>query len=242
MNCSCVILAKNEIYDVSRLASQFDEVIVLVDAPIKPSRETHIGTSSVVIAFHPLDNDFSAQRNFGLSLCTKPWVFFLDEDEELSESLVHEMAHAITSPIADAFLFHRRDVFMGRELHHGETAHVQLLRLARRTSGKWERPVHEVWNVQGTQALLHHPLLHRPHTSITTFIEKIDQYTTIEASLRKKAGKKFSLFELLLFPPAKFLQNSVLRLGVLDGFPGIAMAYMMSLHSLIVRVKMYEPS
>ena len=50
----------------------------------------------------------------------------------------------------------------------------------------------------------------------------------------------FSLFELLFFPVIKFIYSYIIQLGVLDGFAGLTMSYMMSIHSLCVRIKMYE--
>lgn len=182
---------------------------------------------------------FADQRNFALQQATQPWVLFLDADEMISDALHAEILYAITQR-HDAFLLPRQDSFMGKVLQYGETSEVTFLRLAKKDVGQWSRVVHERWDVQGSIGMLHAPILHTPHASLTTFIDKINRYTDLEVIERKKIHKKFSWFELLIYPKAKFMYNYFFRLGFLDGFPGFCMAYMMSIHSFIIRIKMHE--
>ncbi len=187
--------------------------------------------------------DFAAARNKLLTTVKTPWVFFLDKDETITPALEREIDKAIhgRSP-KDAYLVRRLDTFLGRELHHGETGAVTLLRLARAGWGRWERPVHEVWTPLGPEVqigLLKNPLLHAPHPTITSFLDKINHYSTLEAKYRHKLGRKSSLFHIAIFPFAKFLQNYFLRLGFLDGTPGFIMAVMMGFHSYLTWTKLY---
>lgn len=183
---------------------------------------------------------FADQRNFALHTATQPWVLFLDADEVISEPLQIEIQQAIQDTKYSGFLIPRVDEFMGRVLRFGETNSLHFLRLAKKDAGQWSRAVHEQWNIQGSIALLHHPILHKPHESITSFLDKINRYTELELQEHKKTSKYIILIQLLFYPFGKFIQNYILRLGMLDGFPGLCMAYMMSIHSLVVRIKMYE--
>lgn len=184
-------------------------------------------------------DSFADQRNFALQHATQPWVFFLDSDEVVSATLRIEMLNAITQS-HDAYLIPRQDTFMGNILRFGETSSLTFLRLAKKDAGQWSRVVHERWNVQGSIGVLRAPIVHAPHASLSTFIDKINRYTDLEVAERKKQHKAFSWFELLVYPILKFIYNFVFRLGFLDGFPGFCMAYMMSVHSLVIRIKMYE--
>ena len=105
---------------------------------------------------HPLDNDFAAQRNFGLSKAKNEWVLFIDSDEIVSPALAKEIRE-IAAPRQLAgtrndntvgYFIKRRDIMWGRELRHGEQGRMKLLRLAKRDTGKWIRPVHEVWDIK----------------------------------------------------------------------------------------------
>ncbi len=188
----------------------------------------------------PLERDFSRKRNIGLSQASSEWVLFIDSDEYVSQELKEEIIEGIDQRDVHGFFIKREDMFMGKALKHGEPSDVTLLRLARKDAGVWKRPVHEYWDVEKHTDILRSPLHHNPHASISSFLEKIMLYTSIESEYRKLEGRTFFLTELLFFPLLKFLDAYILKLGFLDGFPGLSIAYMMSLHSLCVRVQMYE--
>lgn len=214
------------------------EIIIIDDESHEPPQ--NIAKKYQAILMTRKLTSFSDQRNYAMHLATQPWIFFLDADEIVSDQLQSEMRLNITKHNTAGFLIPRQDQFMGKILYFGETSSLLFLRLAKKGAGQWSRDVHERWEVQGGIGVLHAPLLHKPHLSLSSFLEKIDRYTELEADERKKNNKSFSLFELFVYPIAKFIYNYVFRFGFLDGFPGLCMAYMMSLHSLIIRIKMYE--
>jgi hypothetical protein len=140
----------------------------------------------------------------------------------------------------------RRDRFLGKWMKYGETAGVKLLRLAKKDAGRWERPVHEVWKIEGNVGELKNPLLHYAHETIEEMAEKLDKYSEMEAEYKNKQIDKYTnirinkwmiLAQMIIFPTAKFVQNYFLRLGFLDGMEGFIHAGMMSGHSFLVRAK-----
>lgn len=241
---SLVIITKNEAdqieaaIDSARFA---DEVIVVDDDSSDQTRVLAEAKGAKVIT-RKMAGDYAAQRNYGLERASHDWVFFLDADERCTDALAAEITSVIGRSEYGAYYCKRQDVFLGKVLHHGETNSVTLLRLARKASGKWIRPVHETWQVSGQIGLLGNPLMHYPHLSISAFVDKINHYTSLEAEYRRQQGQSFNLFDLLIYPPAKFVYNYIILQGFRDGFPGLVMAYLMSLHSFSVRVKLYEPT
>lgn len=183
--------------------------------------------------------DFAKARNELLSEVKSGWVLFLDKDEELSDELRKEIDKAIESTDFVGYKIKREDIFLGKRLHHGETGGVRLLRLARHDAGKFVRPVHEVWEVEGRVGELRLPLMHRPHDGISSFLTKIDIYSTIESEYRKENGIKSSLLHIFCYPPGKFIHNYLVLKGYKDGVPGLIMAIMMSFHSYLTWTKLY---
>lgn len=182
----------------------------------------------------PLACDFAAKRNWGLAKAQGDWVLFIDPDEEVSEELRDEIPMAIGMTKYDGFYINRRDYFMGRWLRFGETGQVRLLRLAKKDAGVWKRKVHEYWDIKNAGELKN-PLKHFAHPTIGSFISKINLYSDIDAG----EFQHLNYFDLLK-PVGKFLNNYFFKLGFLDGVPGLAMAIMMSIYSLTVRVKQFE--
>ena len=185
--------------------------------------------------------DFAAARNVELAKAKTDWVLFLDYDETMSKELEHEITSILNleSNIYSAYSVPRLDTFLGRELHHGEPGNTRLIRLAKKDFGLLERPVHEVWVGTGKVGTLQNPLLHHSHESINSFLDKINKYSELEADYRYSQGIRSSLWKITVYPIAKFKWNYLVRLGFLDGVPGIIMAIMMSFHSYLTWTKLY---
>lgn len=175
-----------------------------------------------------ISGDFSSQRNFALGQAKGDWVLFIDSDETLSDE-IKEIPDGY-----DAFFLRRLDIFWGKMLKHGETGKINLIRLARKNFGVWRGKVHEVWTGKGKLGYFKIYLIHRSHKNIREFITKINFYSEIRAS----ETKSFNYLDLAK-PIIKFIDNYFFKLGFIDGMPGFVMAYMMSFHSLLVRVKCY---
>lgn len=240
---SAVVLTKNEENNIERCLKSLkwiDEIIVIDDYSndftIRKIKKT---MKSVKIYKRCLDNNFAAQRNFGLSRSKGEWVLFLDADESISKFLKREILVAIKTKTIDGYFIGRRDFFMGKELKYGEMGNIKLLRLARRKSGIWNRKVHEYWNIKGNIGELNYPVLHYPHQVFAEFVDDINVYSTIHAEENKKEKKKSNLFKIIFYPSGKFVVNYFFKLGFLDGTQGLIMATMMSFHSFLAWSKVW---
>ena len=178
--------------------------------------------------------DFSTSRNQLMADSQSDWVMFLDTDETISSQLQVEINQAMKDKTYN-YQFKRQDTFLGQKHKFGETASTRFIRLIQPNTGTWQGRVHERFISSLPIKTLTTPLNHEPLT-VTSLLTKLNHYS----SLRADELKHFSLFQLLFYPPLKFLQNYVFRLGFLDGLSGLGIAFLMSLHSLFVRVKTYE--
>jgi len=194
---------------------------------------------TIITLNSPQLTDFAKERNTALAQAKTDWVLFVDSDEVVTPALKKEIDFAIQSSRFTAYYLPRRDTFLGKTLRHGETGHAKFIRLARRNFGHWVRPIHETWVGEGRVGELKHPLLHSPHLDLSSFVAKIDHYSTLDADYRFRQGRKSSLFRIWLYPIAKFKLNYFFRLGFLDGIPGLIHALMMSWHSYLTWSKLY---
>jgi len=237
---SAVVLAKNEernIKDCLEGLKWCDEIIVIDDNSTDKTKELSQKAGAKVIT-HSLNGDFSQQRNFALERTSHDWIFFVDGDESVSPELAKEVLEKVKKTTFAGFLLKRTDFFLGKRLNYGETAAIKLLRLGRRGSGKWTRKVDELWEVSGRTETLKNKLLHYSHQSLTEFLTSINERSTINAEAFYQEGKRITFFEWMK-PKGKFFLNYFLRLGFLDGIHGFVFAVLMSLHSFMVRGKLY---
>lgn len=193
-----------------------------------------------ILFFDQRVSDFAHLRNAALQEAQHDWVFFLDSDEVFDQSSLTQLQKVITNPLIDGASIHRRDIFLQKEMKHGEVGQVSILRLVKRKKAQFERKVHEVAVVTGEVAQTNIRVYHFSHRSISDFLQKVIFYIQLEKIERQTYHQKFRLHEMLIYPPAKFLQNYFFRLGFLDGWRGLIYATMMSVHSFGVRAAVFE--
>ncbi|MBI2430722.1 MAG: glycosyltransferase family 2 protein [Candidatus Levybacteria bacterium] len=241
---SAVILTKNEeknIEECIRGLKWCNEVVVIDDQ----SEDKTVAIAEKLgakVYTRPLENNFSVQRNFGLEKAKGEWVFFVDADERVSESLTYEIGnilHSLATDSHSAFSLRRIDTMWGKQLLHGENGNVRLVRLARKNAGIWKDAVHEVWDIKGQIGKLKNPLYHYPHQTVSEFLKEINYYTTIRAKELFGNKKRVNTLSIILYPKAKFFVNYFIKQGFLDGIPGLVVAVLMSFHSFLVRGKLW---
>lgn len=180
-----------------------------------------------------------------------PWVLNMDADERLTPELAEEIAAVVTDPDAphDGYMMSRRTVFMGRWLRHGGQYPAWHLRLCRRGRVHCERRRYDQhFLVDGSTGQLRHDLIDVLSTDLTRWIERHNRWATLEAEelyakrrnpraggdgVRPKLGGTpierrrflregvYQRFPPLLRPFLFFFYGYVLRLGFLDGVPGL---------------------
>ncbi len=244
MKVSAVVLAKNEeknIVDCLNSLKWCDEIIVVDDNSSDQTKELAKKAGAIVFE-NSLNNDFSNQRNFGLKKASSDWVLFVDADERIPDALSFEIQNSEFTNLNpySGFYIKRTDVIWGRQLKFGETGNIKILRLAKKDSGKWKGKVHEKWEVSGRKGVLKNPIIHYPHQSTEEFLKEINFYTDVRAKELYEQGKHVWIYQILFFPFTKFVQNYFFKRGFLDGLPGLIFALSMSLHSFLVRGKLWQ--
>lgn len=243
---SAVVIVKNEeknIVDCLDNLQFVDEVVVVDDYSSdrtpeileKLSKEN----SKIKILKRKLDNDFSKQRQYGVENTTNDWVIFVDADERITKDLASEIKENLSLPKYGGFLIPRIDFMWGRQLKHGETGRIKLLRLFNKNKGSLKGKVHEVWETKSKVGMLINPIKHYPHPTIREFLQEINFYSDLRAEELYKKGVKSNFFSIIIYTKGKFIQNYFLKLGILDGTAGFIHAVLMSFHSFLVRGKLW---
>lgn len=242
---TAVILTKNEEKNIGACLQSLkfcDEIIVIDD--FSTDETTKIAKENSVTVFQrKLSGDFSAQRNFGLERAKNSWIFFVDADERVSPKLQKEIEHIDGDSSVYSYYIPRRDWWWKTELKHGEVKKVRemgLIRLMKKGSGKWSGLVHEEFQTEKATGKLSAFLDHYPHQTLKEFLHEINMYSTLRAKELSREGKTVRMFSILAYPFFKFILVYFIYLGFLDGPAGFAYAFLMSFHSFLVRVKLYQ--
>lgn len=165
---------------------------------------------------------FGRQKQFAVSCAVHDWVLCLDADERVSTELRASIEAAMRNPLWGAYRFPRRNRFMGRWLKHGEGYPDWNLRLFHRAHSRWsEDAIHEKVLLDTTLGTLRGDLLHESEESIAAYLEKQNRYTTLQAEALHREGKRAHIGNLLVSPALRFVKFYGVRLGFLDGVPGL---------------------
>lgn len=243
---SVIILTKNEEQNIGKCIEsvKWCTEIILIDDNSSDKTAEIAKKYKTTIYSHALNNDFSAQRNFGISKATYEWILFVDADEIVSDALAYEVSNAIQlkdQNLKDFNGFYIKRVYFmwGKKLKYGETGGECRLRLGKKTAGQWIGKVHERWKMKGLVGKLVNPILHFPHQTLEEFLGEVNFYTNIRAEELKFKKVRVFFWSILLYPLGKFLVNYFIKRGFMDGVHGLVFAIVMSFHSFLVRGKLW---
>ncbi len=165
---------------------------------------------------------FGRQKQFAVDSAANDWVLCLDADEMISETLKNALLAELAAPRAMAYEMARCNRFLGRWLRHGEGYPDWSLRLFHRAHARWsDDSVHEKVIARAAPAKLKGDLLHDSAESMDKYLEKQNRYTSLQAAQLLATGKRAGVTRLLFSPFLRFIKFYFLRLGFLDGLPGL---------------------
>ncbi len=247
---SAVILTKNEerkIQGLIKSLSFASEIIVVDDYSLDKTVPLAKKFGARVYTRH-LNEDFAAQRNFGLKQAKNNWVLFVDADEIIPQALANEIIDNIKKSHYVGFYIRRKGMWLGKAMNWGEWSetkilpkygHNRLLRLGKKGAGTWLRHVHEYWAIAGPTGELKNVLIHTGGDNLKKNINSINFQARLHALANQEEGKKASLLRILAMPTVKFVLNFFLKLGFRDGTHGFVHAILMSQHSFLAWSQLY---
>lgn len=165
-------------------------------------------------------------KNFGIEKAAGDWILVIDADERVTSELQEEIRRTLANPRACGYYMRVKSYFSGKWIKHCGWWPNYVLRLFRKDCGRFsDRLVHGAGQVDGPTVKLKNPLEHYPFFSISDLIKKADTYSTLGAKVMVAEGKSSSSCHALTHSVFGFFKTYLLKLGILDGWRGLAIAY-----------------
>lgn len=165
---------------------------------------------------------FGPQKQFAVDSASHDWVLCLDADERVSDALRESIIAELKAPRGRVYAMPRCNRFLGRWLRHGEGYPDWSVRLFHRGHARWgNEPVHEKVTTAEPVVRLRADLLHDSAETLEKYLEKQNRYTSLQAEVLRSAGRRASVLQLVFSPSLRFLKFYLVRLGFLDGVPGL---------------------
>ncbi len=220
---SAVIIARDAARQIDACLASLafaDEIVVVDSGSTDDTRERARLRGARVIEQAWLG--FGPQKQFAVSQAAHDWVLCIDTDERVSDPLRDAILAELCAPRASVYAMPRCNRFMGRWLRHGEGYPDWNVRLFHRGRARWSDDLVHEHVVTGQRIdRLAGDLLHESADSLERYLDKQNRYTTLQAERIAATGVRPGALASVLRPVFRFLKMYVLRLGFLDGFPGL---------------------
>lgn len=238
---SAVIVTKNEEKNIERCLSSlgFADEVVVVDA-FSDDRTWELARSGGARVISRKWDGFASQKQFAIDQAKGDWILLVDADEEVTSELGREITEiARGSPRENGFRLRRQNQFLGRWIRYGPWASDFQVRLFRRAEGRIaRRPVHEGVLVEGKLGTLKNPLNHFTHQTLSQSIERLNRYTTLEATDRV-ARRRIRLIDIAALPVEVFLRYYIIKGCWRGGVRGLLFASITAMYRAVLYLKIY---
>lgn len=220
---SVIVTTLDEEHNLARCLDHlrgFGEVI-LVDS-FSADTTLEIARSYPAVIYSRPYESAAKQKNWAIDRARFEWILILDADEVLSGDLRREIEALNGNGAVNGYWMRRRSNYMGRQIRYCGWQRDKVMRLFRKSRGRYEeKEVHEEIVLKGTAVLLSSPLYHYPYRDNAHYMDKLEEYSTRGAKEYVKRGGRFPAIKMLVHPPFRFLRMYLLQFGILDGYPGL---------------------
>ena len=242
---SCCIIACNEERGIRRClesVSFADERVVVIDSRSSDATGEIAGELGARVIEHPYQGNIE-QKNFALAQVKGDWILSLDADEAITEPLAREIRSLLAAPPSevDGYEINRVTYHLGRWIRHGDFYPDWQLRLFRRGAGEWTgvNP-HGRIRLRGLVRRLPGECEHRSYRDLADQIDRIQDFSRIQARASHAEGLPVRIRDMILRPPARFLRAYLLKQGFRDGVPGLVIATATAFHVFLKYAKLWE--
>lgn len=225
---SALAITLNEEENIERYIQNlwFADEIIIVDS-YSTDRTVALAQQfpNVQVHLRKFDN-FSAQKNYAISLAKNDWIAFFDLDEEVTQGLAKEILSVVTHPKKIAYFVKRDYHFMGKQIKYSGFQSDYVIRIFDKNFCRYnDNLVHETIVANGPTGKLKHASPHFTYKSLDHYTGKLHQYSSLQAKMLYEKGKKPNLYHFLFRPFYRFWYQYLIRLGILDGKEGFVLAY-----------------
>lgn len=240
---SLIVITKNSEktleFCLNSVGELFPEVILVDDCSTDKTIE--IAQKYQAKIFQKELKSFGVQKQFALDQATGQWIFLIDSDEVATAELVQEIEHVIAQSVSlNAYKIMRRNFYFGKWLRFGGKHPDWQVRLFKRGTVQFsENIVHEKVIVNGRVGHLENQINHFSYPDLNTWLQKLKMFSEFRAEELYRKGKRpspFNFFQFCVLRPVwRFDKRFFLKLGFLDGLPGLLAA----IHDVLTEILTY---
>ena len=242
---SILIQTHNEekhIGDCIASAKLLSNNIVVVDMESTDKTQEIAKKNGAFVTSFPFSHYVEPGRAFGIQQIKTDWVFILDGDERMTESLANEIKKTISQTKYTYFKVPRKNMFGGiKWLKHGGWWPDEQMRLIKLSAFQtWPAQIHSTPLINGAMGRLTQAFEHHFHGNVENMVRKTLIFENIESELLFKAQKTVSILTFFRKFFGELFRRAVVKVGFLDGTIGIMESVYQAYSKTITYLLLYE--
>ena len=229
---SVCLIAANEAHRIraalESVAGWTSEIVVVLNEDVNDGTDK-IAESFGARVFREPWKGFIGQKNSAVEKCGQPWALNLDADEVVTAELRDEILGCIAGGDSScvAYSFPRCTFYLGRWIRHGDWYPDRCIRLWQRGRARWAGvDPHARLEVEGRVGRLRNNLQHFSNDSVNAHVQKIIPFTDEFVRQHSKRPAGLPVSGLIIRPVWRFVRAYFIRLGFLDGWQGLFIAWL----------------
>ena len=241
---SVVIITKNESALIDRciqsIRSLTDDILVCDTGSTDETMLIASQSGARVIQL-PWEG-YGATKNAAHLHAKYDWIFSLDADEYIDDTLKNELGQLSWGEPDKAYSIRRKRFFKGKILQYGAWGNEKRIRIFPRMLAQWtEDLVHETLQLNHLKVIrLNGYLYDQTFKSDTQFAEKMGRYADLCAQKYHLKNIKGAGWKQVLSPVYTFIWNYIIRLGFMDGLAGWEHARMIAQYTQKKYAQLYR--
>lgn len=238
---SVIILTHNVedlIADCIDSVSFADELLVIDDVSTDRTVDIAKLKGAKVISHH--FNGFAEKRNFGLKKVKYDWVFYIDADERVDETLQQSLRQITESKqTASAYKVHRKNFYLGD--HEWPVIEEMERVFKRKALIEWVGDLHETPKFDGEIGELEGFLLHYTHRDLASMLQKTIAWSGTEARLRYEAHHpQMTWWRFPRVMASAFYDSYVRQKGYTVGTAGLVESMFQAFSMFVTYARLWE--
>lgn len=246
MSISLVVNTINEEKNIKQVLSSVkglvDEIIV-VDMESDDNTQKLAKKLGAKVFTHKRTHYVEPARNFAISKASGNWILILDADEEVTTELKSKLKNIVTEDSADFVRIPRKNMIFGKWVRHARWWPDENIRFFKKGSVTWEDEIHSIPVTTGRGVTLEDKeelaIIHHHYDTIEQYLEKLNRYTTIQASELFKKKTEVHVSDFIKKPTGEFLSRYFAGEGYKDGLHGLVLSLLQAFSEVILYSKLW---
>ncbi|WP_419173392.1 glycosyltransferase family 2 protein [Halobacteriovorax sp.] len=241
-NLSVIILSSNNEGTIERTlesVKDFKKIILIDDYSSDATLDIAKRYENLEVVQNKFEG-FTAQRNFGLSVCESEWCFFIDSDEAVTAELIDHLKKLDVENNIDSIRVYRTEYLDGKEISHGQGHSSYQKRIHRTKNVTYKGEVHEWPEFSGQDRLIPKDfrLLHYPDRDLHSIVTKVHKYAKLRGDILINKNSRTNIFKIVLLLNWHTFRLLLASIGT--GWRGNIEVMMSVAERLIANLYLYE--